>query len=93
MRLRRVKNAYHSPSQSFRIGFYQADLVEPIHVHVRRQHGEAKFWMTPISLADSRGFRPHELSEIEKILTEHREDIVSAWAAAEAQRGDGSSEG
>jgi hypothetical protein len=42
----------------YRIGFYQADLSEPIHVHVRKQNGEAKYWMDPVELAGSKGLGP-----------------------------------
>jgi hypothetical protein len=35
--------------------------------------------MDPIELADSKGFRPHELRDIERILNDHREAIVAAW--------------
>lgn len=76
----------------FRIGFYQADLVEPCHVHVRRQQGEAKYWMNPIERADSKGFRPHELGAIERILVDHKDEILAAWQKVQAEHGDRSSE-
>jgi hypothetical protein len=76
--------------RGFRIGFYFADLVEPIHVHVRRQAGEAKYWVNPVELAESKGFRAHELADIQRILEDHAELIIAAWQTAEAQRGDGS---
>ena len=79
--------------RGFRIGFYCADLAEPIHVHVRRQGGEAKYWINPIELAQSKGFRPHELSDIQRILEKHRDQILAAWQLAEVQRGDSSSQG
>jgi hypothetical protein len=78
--------------RGFRIGFYYADLVEPIHVHVRRQDGEAKFWMDPVELAESKGFRSHELADIQRILEEHGDEIFAAWRSAEAQRGDSASQ-
>ena len=78
--------------KGYRIGFYQADLVEPIHVHVRRQDGEAKYWMNPIALAGAKGFKSHELSEIERILEEYRDQVVMAWQSEEAKRGDSTSQ-
>lgn len=78
--------------RGYRIGFYQADLVEPPHVHVRKQEGHAKFWMTPVELAVSRGFAPHQVSEIRSILEEFREPILAAWQEQENKRGDRSSE-
>ena len=74
--------------KGYRIGFYQADLSEPIHVHVRKQNGQAKYWMDPVELAGSKGFRPHELSEIEKILLEHRDQVLTVWRNEETKHGD-----
>ena len=36
--------------------FYSFDCSEPIHVHVRRERNEAKFWVEPVALAWNRGF-------------------------------------
>ena len=78
--------------RGYRIGFFQADLAEPPHVHVRRQSGEAKFWLDTIAVAGSRGFRPHEIREIATILEDHKNDLMAAWYAEEAKRGDSSGE-
>lgn len=74
--------------RGYRIGFYQADLVEPPHVHVKKQGAEAKFWMESVSLAEARGFRDHELNEIRRILIEHRQAILAAWHSETRHRGD-----
>jgi hypothetical protein len=50
--------------KGYRFWFYEADLDEPSHVHVGRQGSEAKYWLNPVALSKSRGFREHELSEI-----------------------------
>ena len=71
----------------YRFLFYEADLDEPPHVHVRKQSGEAKYWLNPVVLSKSRGFREHELSEIEKILAEHQGEILAAWRDEELKRG------
>lgn len=65
--------------RGFRIWFYQADLAEPIHVHVGKSGAEAKYWMDPIELANSRGFANHELNRISEILALHRREIMAAW--------------
>ena len=78
--------------RGYRIGFFQADLVEPPHVHVRRQSGEAKFWLDTILVAASRGFQPHEIREIATILEEYKDQLMAAWDAEEAKRGDGAGE-
>jgi hypothetical protein len=74
--------------RGYRIGFFQADLNEPPHVHVRRQAGEAKFWLVPVRLAASNGFRPHELADIARILDDYVDELMAAWSTAEAKRGD-----
>jgi len=75
--------------KGYRVWFYEADLVEPPHVHVGKDGNEAKFWIVPVQLARSRGFREHELNEIERILDEHRDDILDAWRREQAKRGNG----
>lgn len=74
--------------KGYRFWFYSADLEEPPHIHVGKQGKEAKYWLTPIALARTRGFRDHELNEIEKILAEFQDDILVVWRKEEAKRGD-----
>ena len=78
--------------RGFRIGFFQADLAEPPHVHVRRQSGDAKFWLDTIELVDARGFAEHELREISRILEEYRDELLVAWHAEEQKRGNSTGE-
>ncbi|HKY05245.1 MAG TPA: DUF4160 domain-containing protein [Blastocatellia bacterium] len=42
-------------------------------MHVEQAERYAKFWLSPVSLASSRGFRSRELSEIQKIVQENRD--------------------
>jgi len=58
--------------RGYRFWFYEADLNEPPHVHVGKSGKEAKYWLTPIARAKSRGFRDHELNEIERLLEEYQ---------------------
>jgi hypothetical protein len=73
--------------KGYRFYFYEADLDEPPHVHVGKQSSEAKYWLNPVMLSKSRGFREHELAEIQKIAEEYREEILEAWRHEEAKRG------
>jgi hypothetical protein len=73
--------------KGYRFWFYAADLDEPPHVHVGKAGNEAKYWVTSIALARSRGFRNHELNEIERILVEYQEDILEAWRKEQKKRG------
>ena len=51
-----------------------------IHVHITCEKGEAKFWLEPIvSLATSFGLNAKKLIEVQKILEEHKHEIVKAW--------------
>lgn len=52
---------------------------EPPHVHVDRDDLSAKFWLEPVGLARNLGFRPHELSRLERIVQEHQSDFLDAW--------------
>jgi hypothetical protein len=66
--------------KGYRFWFYEADVNEPPHIHVGKAGMEAKYWLNPISSANVRGFRPHELNEIERIVVDHRDDLLEAWA-------------
>ena len=68
--------------RSYSVGFYAADRDEPEHVHVRQERREAKYWLVPfLRLARNKGFRPHELTEIEKILNQNLSSILETWNA------------
>ena len=65
--------------KGYRFWFYQADLDEPPHVHVGKSGKEAKYWVSPISLARAGRFRDHELNAIERILGQYQDNILQAW--------------
>jgi len=51
-----------------------------MHVHVMCGDGEAKYWIDPIvALADSTGLKPKQLTEIQKIVEEKRDEIEKGW--------------
>jgi hypothetical protein len=75
--------------KGFRFWFYSADLNEPAHIHVGRAGNEAKYWLVPIALARSRGFRPQELWDIEAILESNLNDLLTAWQSAKEQQQNG----
>lgn len=53
---------------------------EAPHIHVKGGGRDAKIWLEPeISLADSYGFNPRELSSILRIVTENRDIMLRAW--------------
>ena len=63
----------------YRIFFYAGDRDEPIHVHVEREDNIAKFWIEPVRLQRSGGFRRPEIIRIARIIGENRTEIVEAW--------------
>ena len=63
----------------YRCFFYAGDREEPPHVHVERDDNVAKFWLDPVRLVGSGGFRSAELGRIQKLIEEHREDLLRSW--------------
>ena len=59
--------------------FYSADQHEPPHVHVERDDFEAKFWLDPVRLENSRGFRRPEIGQIEDLIVQKRDLLLGAW--------------
>ena len=52
---------------------------EPPHIHVAHAGGYAKFWLAPVSVADVRGFRGHEMTEIRQIVVENAQFFREKW--------------
>lgn len=65
--------------RGYRFFFFSLEGEEPPHVHVESAEKFAKFWLTPVSLAKSRGFRSGELSELQRIVEEHRDQFKERW--------------
>ena len=63
----------------YRIYFYSHEPNEPPHVHVDRDRDSAKFWLEPVALARNLGFKPSELTNIERIVMENQEQLLEAW--------------
>ena len=60
--------------------YFLSNEEERIHVHVMCEDGEAKFWIEPIvSLAVYHGLNSRKLNEIQKIVEEHKNEIIKAW--------------
>ncbi len=63
----------------YRFFFFSMEGREPPHIHVAQAERYAKFWLVPVSLADARGFRSHEIKEIRRIVLENREFFLEKW--------------
>ena len=66
--------------------FYANENNEPIHVHVRRAGGFAKFWIEPVLLDHSEGMKTQELARAEQLIVEHLDEIRRRWNEVQQQR-------
>ena len=64
---------------AFRLFFYSADGDEPPHIHVERDDAIAKYWLDPVRLATSAGYRRPGLGEIERIVRANEAALLEAW--------------
>ena len=53
--------------------------LEPAHIHVEHQSGNAKFWLSPVSLARARGFDASELNKLHKIVVNNQTFFLETW--------------
>jgi hypothetical protein len=63
----------------YRLFFVSLDASEPPHVHVQREIMAAKFWLDPLVLERSGGFKIHEINIISKLVEEHRNFLLEQW--------------
>lgn len=64
---------------SFRFHFYSDEGAEPPHIHVRTPEGECKFWLQPITLAEVKNVKPHDVRAIERLVFEHHVVLLAAY--------------
>jgi hypothetical protein len=68
-------------SGPYRFFFYSADAHESPHVHVERDEKKAKFWLRPVRLDNSGGFKPVEVRRIQRLVEQRREALLRSWDA------------
>ena len=59
--------------------FYANEGNEPMHVHVRKAGGFAKYWIEPIELEFSQGMKVNDLKTAGKLIKDHVELIKTKW--------------
>jgi hypothetical protein len=59
--------------------FYANEGIEPIHIHVRKAGGFAKYWIEPIELDFSSGMKVNDLKIAEQLIIDHFELIKAKW--------------
>ena len=65
--------------KGFRFFFFSKEESRK-HVHVYCGDGEAKFWLEPtIELAENYGLKRKQLSQVQRIIEERKDEIIDAW--------------
>jgi hypothetical protein len=59
--------------------FYSNEGQEPMHVHVRKAGGFAKFWIEPLELEFSQGMKISDIKQAEELIIGHLEIIITKW--------------
>jgi len=65
--------------KGYRFFFFSGEGQEPPHIHVESAERYAKFWLNPVSLARSWGFRSHEIKELRGFVEDHKEKFEEEW--------------
>ncbi|MFA6920618.1 MAG: DUF4160 domain-containing protein [Gallionella sp.] len=65
--------------RGFRFFFFSGEGDEPPHIHVEHGDQVAKYWLNPVELAESQGFRNHELNKLRVMVIEHRAIFLEKW--------------
>jgi hypothetical protein len=67
--------------EGYVVFFYANEGHEPLHVHVRKAGGFAKFWLDPVVLEYSSGMKTRELARAEELINENVALIRRRWDA------------
>jgi hypothetical protein len=59
--------------------FYSNEGQEPMHIHVRKTGGFAKFWMEPVELDFSQGIKIADLKLAEQLIIQYTDLIKEKW--------------
>lgn len=63
----------------YRFFFVSLDYGEPPHVHIQREKMVTKFWLDPVQLEKTGGFKPQELNRIGKLVQENQPYLLERW--------------
>lgn len=59
--------------------FYSNEGLEPMHIHVRKAGGFAKFWLEPIELDYSQGLKVQDIKVAQDLIEQNYELIKTKW--------------
>jgi hypothetical protein len=68
-------------SGRYRFFFFSNEGAEPRHIHVESDDNHAKFWLEPIDLAKSVGYKERELREIREFIEDNIQIFRAVWDA------------
>ena len=60
--------------------YFLSNEENRMHVHIICADGEAKFWLEPVvSMATYHKLNAKKLNEIQKLVKEHKNEIIKEW--------------
>jgi hypothetical protein len=65
--------------EGFVFFFFSNEGNEPMHIHVRKAGGYAKYWLMPVELDSSKGLKSIDLIKAEEMINKHLEQIKEKW--------------
>jgi len=64
----------------YRFYFYSNENDEPVHIHVEKAEGNAKYWLEPkIEEIYSYGFTTRQRKAIKVMIIENKNKLIQAW--------------
>jgi len=64
--------------KGYKFFFFSLEEDRP-HIHVKKQHGQAKYWLETVEFVKAQGFSQKELNVIEKKIIEEQDLILEKW--------------
>ena len=66
---------------AYRFFFFSQEGNEPPHIHIEEGDKVAKYWLNPVEIASSVGFKSYELTKIRSLVIEHKLLFLEKWNA------------
>lgn len=63
----------------YRFYFFSLENNEPVHIHVEKAEGSAKFWIEPVSEEYAYGFTSRQRKEVRKFIEANKDQFKKAW--------------
>ncbi len=65
--------------KGYRFFFFSREGNEPPYIHIEQAERYAKFWLNPVQLAESEGFRSDEITDLRKLVFENKSLFEERW--------------